>query len=178
MTVDKIDNSLSSQNLLNERLKEAASGKKTNVHNINAYSTSDVNNSSSDSMVFSDDAKKLQETEVILRNALQKLHEMDEINEDSLNDINEKLADDFYSNNDEVGNELADLLIPENEMRENIQKRMKADEFVDQISKFDEEETPIDNEKLAGIKEKISSGFYSQDHIISSIADNILTAIQ
>jgi anti-sigma28 factor (negative regulator of flagellin synthesis) len=176
MAVDKIDPRINTQNLLNERLKEAASGKKTNVHNINAYNNKDIDNSS-DSLVFSEDAKKLQETEVILRNALQKLHEMDDVNLDSFSDITEKISDDFYKD-DELSSDIADLIIPESQMRENIQKRIKADEYVDQLSQMDNTELPLDQDKLNLIKEKINSGFYNSPSVSAAIADSILANFQ
>jgi len=53
--------------------------------------------------------------------------------------------------------------------------RFKAEEFIDDIKEFDEENPPIDFNKLNQIKAKIANGFYNQDEVLSDIADNILS---
>ncbi len=175
MTVDKINPGFSTQQILNERLKEATSGKKNSILPMDNEQAKEATGTDKETIVFSDDAKKLQETEVILRNALQKLHEMDEINEDSLSGFSDKVNNRYYENNDEVSMGIADLIIPEEEMRHNIQMRFKAEEYVDDIKEFDEESNPVDFNKLNQIKNKIANGFYSQENVLSDIADNILS---
>ncbi|MDD3367240.1 MAG: hypothetical protein PHS67_08250, partial [Sphaerochaetaceae bacterium] len=95
MAIDKIHTDILSRGIIQESVKEATSGKKDNVKN----SDKEVKKSTlQDSTVFSKDAKKLQETEVILQNALQKLKEMDELNLQKLEGIQSKIDNDFYNN--------------------------------------------------------------------------------
>jgi len=174
MTINKIDPNLNPQKIMNDRTREATSGKKTNIHHLDKIKAREASRTNNDNMDFSDDAKKLQETEVILRNALQKLHEMDEVNSESLSSFRDKLNSDFYSDNEEVDIGIADLIIPEEQMRRNISLRFKAEEYVDDIKEYDFEEPEIDSTKIEQIKAKIANGFYNQENIIANIAENIL----
>lgn len=173
MAVDKINSSMNSHQILNDRLKEAASGKKNSVHAMDAYRNQNVNNSE-DKTIFSDDAKKLQETEVILRSALQKLNEMDEVRTEKLADIMDKINQDFYTDNPELDEELSDLIIPEDELRDIIQKRMNAEEYVDQIHQYDIGHEQIDEEKLKNIREKVAQGYYNKPEVLEKIANELV----
>lgn len=176
MTVDKINTHISNHQILNDRLKEAASGKKTQVLNNSTSDATDANKSS-ESIVFSDDAKKLQETEVILRNALQKLHEMDELNFDAFADLKSAgNQDDIQS--DPYSMDLSELIFTEDEMRSNIQKRMKADEFVEKINDFDKLKQDIDYDKIDAVKAKMASGFYNNPEVADFIAQQITALIR
>ncbi len=173
MAVDKISNSMNSHQILNDRLKEAASGKKSSVLAMDAYRNQNVNDSD-DKTIFSDDAKKLQETEVILRSALQKLNEMDDVRTEKLADVKDKIDQNFYSDNDELDQELAGLIIPESELRDIIQKRMKADEYVDQIHDYDNTNQTINEENIKNIKEKVAQGYYSNPEVLEKIANELV----
>lgn len=175
MTVDKINTHITNHQILNDRLKEAASGKKNQVQNLGTVDAKDANKSS-ESIVFSDDAKKLQETEVILRNALQKLHEMDEIHQDSFGDIKTNAFQEDDLQEDHL--DLSELIFPEEEMRSNIQKRMKADEFVEKINEFDKVKQDIDYNKIDSVKQKIATGFYNQPDVADFIAEQMTALIR
>ncbi|HOE90976.1 MAG TPA: flagellar biosynthesis anti-sigma factor FlgM [Candidatus Cloacimonadota bacterium] len=174
MTINKIYSSNDPQKIINERMQEATSGKKNSIHQLDKTQARDASQAAKGEIVVSEDAKKLQETEVILRNALQKLHEMDEINEESLGVFTNKVKNEFYDDNDDVTIGVADLILPEEQMRRNISIRFKAEEYVDDVKEFDREESDIDYEKIEQVKARIANGYYNQENVVAEIADNLL----
>lgn len=170
MAINKINSDILSRSIIQERVKEATSGKKEKV-DVSKNETKKVN--LQDSAVFSKDAKKLQETEVILQNALQKLHEMDEVNHQKIAGIQDKINSDFYLDEDII-NDFIDDIIPEEEIRKNVSARMQAKKFLPEIKKLDNSDT-ISNDRIEEIRSKISSGFYNSKEITEKIADEMLS---
>jgi len=172
MPIDKINDILSHQTS-QEKAKEATSGKRDKVTEPH----SDTKRISlEDSIIFSDDAKKLQETEVILQNALQQLREMDEINQQNLAGIQQRIENDFYDSV-QVREKVAEEIVPEEQLRATAEKRIAAEKYVAQLSSLDEE-LPIDPAKMDRIKENIASGYYDSDEVLRTIADNLIEIME
>ena len=93
MAINKINNDILSQNITQDSVNRATSGKKEKLQNS---AVEKQKMSLDDITEFSQDAKRLQETEVILQNALDKLREMDEITDSNLSGIREKIKNRFY----------------------------------------------------------------------------------
>ncbi len=169
MAIDKINSDILSRSIVQDRTREATSGKKDNVK----FSDKEIKKSTlQDSSVFSKDAKKLQETEVILQNALQKLKEMDEMNLEKIDGIQVKIDSGFYEN-DEVLNEIIEEIIPEEQLRKSVTYRMQAEKYLTEMNKFDDIKS-IDDTKIKEIRSKISSGFYNSNEVVEKIAQELL----
>jgi len=171
MGIDKI-NDIQGHQISQEKAREATSGKK----NKTSQTPPEVKHTSlEDSLIFSDDAKRLQETEVILQNALQKLKEMDEINDQNLLGIQEKIENNFYLH-EGVLEEVIDSVIPDEHLRATLQKRITAERYVPRLQEMDND-PEIDPVKINAIKDKVASGFYNSSEVLSSIADNLVELI-
>jgi len=129
-----------------------------------------------DISVFSQDARKLQETEVILQNALDKLREMDEITEKNLQGIKERIDNDYYNNN-EVNRKIVNDLFPEKELRRTVERRMKADSYLPELKKLDDLEN-IDEAKLNKVRDRIDNGFYASRQVYDRVADDLLSVLE
>ncbi|MCL2063646.1 MAG: hypothetical protein FWG98_04675 [Candidatus Cloacimonetes bacterium] len=171
MAIDRINNDLQSRNIMQNRVNEATSGKKENVK-PNEVKKANLE----DSVFFSQDAKRLQEIEVILQNALHQLKEMDEINRSNLIGIQEKIDKDFYSNR-EVAGKVIDEIFPEAALRKTIEVRMKAEKYVPELTKLDTENN-LDWAKIDQIKTKVENGYYNSREVIESIADGLIDLLE
>ena len=172
MAIDKI-NDILGRNIMQEGVNKATSGKKDNVQD----SGLELRKAHlEDKTIFSQDARKLQETEVILQGALQKLREMDEINEVNLSLIRDKIDNDFYDN-DEVLSKIVDDIFPERELRNTVEKRMKAEKYVEELNEYDSE-NELDLEKLGIIRERINSGYYDSSEVSERIAEDLLGILE
>ena len=168
MAINKINDDIQSRQITQGRVNEATSGKKEKVQN----SQNEKKKASlEDTQVFSEDAKKLHETEVILQNALVKLHEMDDINQNNLVGIQDKIEDDFYNNN-EVLRKVVDDIFSEEELRSVIERRKLAEKYVMELKKFDQE-AEIDSEKISRIKDRVNSGYYNSKEVESKVAEEL-----
>ena len=168
MAINKINDDIQSRQLTQGRVNEATSGKKEKVNN----SQNEIKKANlEDKTIFSEDAKKLHETEVILQNALVKLHEMDELNQNNILGIQDKIEDDFYSNN-EVLKKVVDDIFTDEELRAVIEKRKVAEKYVVELKKLDQE-TGIDTEKIAKIKERVNNGYYNSQEVIAQVANEL-----
>ena len=169
MPIDKINNDIQSRQIVQNRMNEATSGKKETVQNTH---DSVKKIALDDNVIFSQDAKKLQEIEVILQNALLKLNEMDEINKENLIGITDKMENGFYDNA-EVMEKVITEVFPEEQLRKTIEVRMKAEKFVSEVNKLDSDDQ-IDYAKITQIRERINSGFYNTRDITESVADGLI----
>ena len=170
MTINRINNDIQSRQIAQNRVNEATSGKKeTTKTEENTMSRLE------DKAIFSQDAKKLQEIEVILQNALQILKGMDEVNETNLIGIQDKIDSDFY-NKKEVAGKVVDEIFSEADLRKTIEVRMRAERYVPELNKLDAE-TPLDLAKIEQIKSKVASGFYNSREVIESIADGLVNLL-
>jgi hypothetical protein len=173
MAINKINNDILSQRVTQDSVNRATSGKKDILQNS---ATEKQKMSLDDIPVFSQDAKRLQETEVILQNALGKLREMDEITESNLLGIKDKIKGNFYEN-DTVAGKIVDDLFPEQEMRNRVEKRMKAESYLSDLKKMDDIET-IDEKKINQIRDRIDNGFYSSRKVFDAVAEDLLSVLE
>jgi len=172
MAIDKIINDIQSRQIIQNRANEATSGKKEKTRSVED-STDRIK--LEDRVTFSQDAKKMQEIEIILQNALHKLHEMDEINHADIGDIKVKLESGFYDQND-VAESIINDIFPEEELRKIVEKRIKAGSYLGELHKLDTY-SQIDRDKIDNIKEKINSGFYDTKEVASKTADEIISIL-
>jgi len=169
MAIDKVSNDILNRPVGNESVNKATSGKKETVKG----SENELRKTGlEDKVVFSQDARKLQETEVILQSALQKLHEMDELIENDLSGIKNKIDDGFYSRNDVLGKVIDDVF-PEQQLRNTVERRMKAETYLPELNRLDEMDT-IDEKRLSEIAKRIDSGFYSSREVLGRVADELV----
>jgi hypothetical protein len=173
MAINKINNDILSQRVTQDSVNRATSGKKEQLH---SSATEKQKMSLEDISVFSQDAKRLQETEVILQNALGKLREMDEITESNLLGIRDKINSKFYEN-DSITGKIVDDLFPERELRNTVEKRLKAESYLPDLKKLDDVET-LDEKKLNVIRDRIDSGFYASRKVFDSVADDLLSVLE
>jgi hypothetical protein len=129
-----------------------------------------------DMTIFSQDARRLQETEVILQNALHRLHEMDEIRESELLGIKERIDSEFYYS-DEVFEKVIDDIFPEQELKKIVEKRIKAESYLTEVKRLDEE-NELDLAKLLKIKERINSGYYSSDEVLNRVVEDLANVLE
>ena len=166
MAIDKITDILS-RPISQEKVREATSGKKEKTQDS---SSEVVRTTLEDKSIFSEDAKRLQETEVILQNALQILQEMDEVNHENLIGVKERLNTDFY-NDEKVLEKVVDDIFPEQQLRNSVEKRTRAEKYVAKLNEMDDGE--VNSAKLDEIKDKISNGYYDTTDVIDSLAETL-----
>ncbi len=122
-------------------------------------------------------ARLLQKTESILRNALDSLHDFDNLRNDKLADVKSHIDDNFI-NSEFVKNKTADRILEDNpdfmnqiRASESFKKNMVTLQYG-----FSENEMSND-EKITEIKEKLKNNFYSNDAVkeetINKLLDNI-----
>jgi len=172
MPIDKVNDILSHQTS-QEKAREATSGKRDKATEAHSEAK---RTSLEDKIVFSDDAKKLQETEVILQNALQQLREMDEVNRQNMAGIQQRIENNFYAS-EKVAERVAEGVVPEELLRATAEKRITAEKYVSQLSRLDEE-MAIDTAKIDRIKENIANGYYDTDDVLHTIADNLIEIME
>jgi predicted small metal-binding protein len=170
MAIDKISSDIQSRQIIHGRVNEATSGKKEKV---DSSVSSPKKASLGDHAMFSQDARRLQEIEVILQNALQKLHEMDDINKDNLAGIHGKIEEKFYDQK-MVAEVIADDIFPEEQLRKTVEQRMIAEKYTAELKKLDTEES-IDLAKIDLIKERVKNGYYNNSQeVASAVAESLL----
>ena len=172
MAVNKINDDILSREIIQGRIPPATSGKKEETQEAaEAHKKTDLH----DVAIFSDDARRLQETEVILQNALQKLNEMDEIQHANLAEFKEKIDHGFY-NQDDILEKVVDEMFSEDELRSIINKRMTDEQYVAELKKMDAEYAQ-DEAKLEKIRDRIQSGYYNSPEVAEKIADELIDLI-
>ncbi|MCL1826844.1 MAG: hypothetical protein FWG20_02280 [Candidatus Cloacimonetes bacterium] len=169
MAINRIIDDIQSQKITQDGVNKATSGKKEKVGNNTDQRKTD---SLEDKSVLSEDALKLQATEVILQTALQKLHEMDQINDTNFADIKEKIQDDFYSS-DQVLEQVVNDIFTDEEIHSLVEKRQIAQKYITELHKLDEADT-LGEEKVALVKERLASGYYDSDEIIDQVAGELV----
>ncbi len=123
-------------------------------------------------------ARLLQKTESILRNALDSLHDLDNVRNDKLSDVKSHIEDNFI-NSDFVKNKTIDNLLEENpdfidqiKGSESFKKNMVTLKYG-----FSDDEL-TDNEKIAQIKERMKNNFYSNESVKKETIDKLLDSLE
>ncbi|MEA1973878.1 MAG: hypothetical protein U9N34_11390 [Candidatus Cloacimonadota bacterium] len=129
----------------------------------------------SDVLKFSSKAKKLQESESILRKALQKIESFEQIRNEDLSEVSKRIDSDYY-NSDEFAEELSRKIFSDNDL-ENIVSEKKAIRNLTKKLEEANNSEEIDEQKMKDIREKIENGFYNNPDILSNTADKIINLI-
>lgn len=177
MAVDTTVTQVGSNPTVQEKVREAAleQGSSKRVDKTRLDKTED---SQQDSVVFSDKAKQLQETEQILRFALKKLEQLDEIRRDKLADVRDRVDSGYYLS-DEVDDEVANRVFSREEIRQVIQREQEVERWTQSVKQLDTEDSvEVDLEKIRAIREKIAAGEYDSPEILDKTAEKILEIIR
>ncbi|MDD3050719.1 MAG: flagellar biosynthesis anti-sigma factor FlgM [Candidatus Cloacimonetes bacterium] len=175
MTVNKIITSYPTQNVLNDRISDVKSRKSKDSVSLNDKDSERLSNSD---LQLSDNAKKLQETEAILRNALQKLQDFDDIREEDFSEIKDKIDAGFYEA-DKIKDELSSRILNDNEILAMARTKIEEKFYLQKLRDFQQaEDNSIDLEKIERIKQKISQGLYDDPETLIKTADSIFDIIK
>ena len=175
MPIDRISTNIPNRNITQGRVNEATSGKKENVQSSAVHENNIKNARLEDKIMFSQDAQKLQQIEVILQTALQKLNEMDEIHRDNLHLIQDKIDTGFYDQQ-EVKEKIISEIFPEEDLRKKIEVRMKAESYVPNLKKIESEQN-IDIDRKEEIKKKIEDGYYYSKEVTENVSNGIISLL-
>ena len=168
MAINRINDDIQSRRITQEGVNKATSGKKEETKKANADKTESSN---IDKSVLSEDAKKLQQTEALLQNALKKLHQMDEVNHDNFQEIKAKIEENYYED-DEILKNVIDDIFSNQEINNIIEKRKNAEKYVSELKKLDED-IPLDHSKITKIKQQVNEGYYDRPEIIAKVANEL-----
>ncbi len=174
MTVDKVINHIGTQSVAQERLKEAA--EKSSLKKQDKVSQSEIT-SEQDRAEFSDQAKQLQETEKILQFALEKLEKYDEVRNDKLVDVQDRLDSDYYFG-DDIDEQISEKIISPRELLNTVRNNMEVREYMDRFKEMDSIEEDIDQEKLIEIRNRVAQGYYDDPEVLNQTADRILELLR
>ena len=180
MTIEKINSNSVSQQIQSEKLTETAVAAAKKKKAAEAYKN-EVVAPNTDSVEISDKAKQYQETEAILRSALQKLHELDDIRNEKLSDVDTKVDSDYY-NSDEFNSLLADQVLQDSSISDDAAKTLMVEKYVEKLKSMDSESiaTESDVTETDNIQSKITEEIKpkedegnSTDNIQSKITEEI-----
>ncbi|PID27497.1 MAG: hypothetical protein CSB55_08920 [Candidatus Cloacimonadota bacterium] len=168
MSVNNINNDLALRQINREQVQKTDKKKaSSNAKAEKAYGAKEK-----DRVIFSSKAKKLQETESILRFALKKLESLDEISE------KRKIELQRFNNDDEITEEkirvISENIISDKLINENIRQNKEILKYVHQIKELDKMPEDDISPKIEEIKAKIESGFYDKPEVLNKIASRIL----
>ncbi len=171
MTVDKIVSQISQHSILNDKTKEVANNKK---NRIEKDSNRIANDSNSDKVDFSSKAKKLQETESMLRFAMEKLESLDEVRNEKLDEVRENIEKGFYFS-DQFDEIVSDKIFSNKEIANEVQKNVQKNKYLSDVKRIDKGlEEKIDLTKINDIKQKVANGFYDSQEAIEGTVDKIM----
>ncbi len=168
MVVDKVNNASIGQQVTNERLSDIAHKKGRAIKQ-----EQDVQeNQNAETVQISPQAKKLQETESILRFALQKLDDLDELRQEKLQDVQKKIDKNYYFT-EQFNQDLAESIIPDSEIDSIILKKAQIENYTQKLNKMDQNVEKTDQDKLSEISNKISNGYYDNINVNDVVADTL-----
>jgi hypothetical protein len=170
MVIHKIDSNHEIFRTSREKINENKKEKKND--SVKSEKTQNNNNVS-----LTNKARLLQKTESILRNALDSLHDFDNLRNDKLADVKSHIEDNFI-NSEFVRNKTADRILDENpdfinQIRESeaFKKNMVTLKYG-----FSDNEVS-NNDKIVQIKERLKNNFYSNESVkketIEKLLDNL-----
>jgi len=175
MGVDKINSSYSTQQILNEKLKESRNEPESKVRKDNQLTHSERLKDSE--LLLSDDARKLQETEAILRNALHKLEDFDEIREEEFKEIKDKISQGFYQT-EQLDEEISRRLFSDDELINMAKQKIESNYYLNRLKEIDKySQNDVNSEKVAEIKQKIADGFYDRPETLRNVAEELIKTI-
>jgi hypothetical protein len=168
MSIDQITNDLAARQIRQEQAQKTANKKSA----ANSKANSAYETKGQDQVVFSSKAKQLQETESILRFALEKLETLDEISEDRKTELSGIDSQAQLDNLDLKA--LSENIIPDQRIAENIKQNKEVLKYVHQIEKLDQVPEEDISSKIDEIQARIESGYYDKPETLNKIADRIL----
>ena len=171
MTVDKILNDVAANVTVQDRLekiRKARDEKATGAANKEAARTAD-------NADLSSRAKRLQETERILRFALERLEQFDEVRQEKLDEVNGKLQGDYYYSPD-VDGEISERIFSDEELQERVRNTQQMRQFLEDVHQMDDQaaEEEIDQTRLDAIRQRVQDGFYDSEEVLGKVADRLL----
>lgn len=169
MTVDKINPQLPGNLGIQDKQKELRLDPKNRLRLNEQLQKLDQ----SDKADISEKAKKLQETEHILRFALEKLERFDQQRTDQFEDIHDRIDSDFYTSG-QIDEELSERIFSNEQLQRVVQRNLDIRQHVASLKDIDANEPPIDEDKLASIRNRVQSGFYNDPDVLEQTADRIL----
>ncbi len=168
MAIDKIINSIGTNSIAQNKVQNTKDQKIEDRNTEKVSSGSE----STDEVSFSSKAKRLQETEQILRFALERLEQFDEVRNEKLEDVKDKIDSNYYFN-DQVSDKVSENMFSDRVIRESIEKQIRVKEYVDKLKQADADEAD-NSTRLSAIKDRIDSDFYNDEEIIEKTADKLL----
>ncbi len=170
MTVDKVINHIGTQTALKEAAEKVKASK-------NEKTTQAEITSEQDRVEFSDQAKQLQETEQILRFAMEKLEKYDELRSDKLDEVREKLDSDFYYG-DDLNEDISEKIISPRELMNTVRDNLEVREYMNRFEEMDAVEEEVDTEKLVEIRNRIAEGFYDDPEVLDKTAEKLIELLR
>ncbi len=174
MTVDKVMNHIGTQAAAQDRIKEAADKAKASK---NDKATRAEITSEQDRVEFSDQAKQLQETEQILRFAMEKLEKYDEVRSEKLDEVRERLESDFYFGED-MNEDISQKIISPRELMNTVRDNLEVREYMNRFEEMDAVEEEIDTEKLVEIRNRVAEGYYDDPEILDKTAEKLIELLR
>ena len=170
MVIHKIDSNHEIFRSSHDKIKEKNREKK--INSAKSETTKITKN-----VTLTNKARLLQKTESILRNALDALHDFDNLRNDKLVDVKSHIEDNFI-NSEFVKNKTADNILNENpdfmnqiRFSESFKKNLETLKYG-----FSDNEMSND-EKITSIKEKLKNNFYANDSVkeetVNKLIDNL-----
>lgn len=171
MTVDKISSDIAANPALQEKIDKVRKNrqeKATRAENLEAAQ-------SADNASLSDEARKLQETERILRFALERLEQFDEVRQEKLEGVADRLDSDFYFS-EEVNGEVSERIFSDEEVKAQVERNQQMRQFLGDVHQIDEQmqAEDVDTAKLDTIRQRIANGFYDSEEVLASVADRLM----
>ncbi len=174
MTVDKVSNHIGTQAAAQDRIKEAAD--KVKAKKSDTVASQEIT-SEQDRVEFSDQAKQLQETEQILRFAMEKLEKYDEVRNEKLVDVQDKLDSDFYYG-DDLNEQISEKIISPRELQDTVRGNLEVREYMSKFEEMDSVEDEIDNEKLVEIRNRVAQGYYDDPEVLEKTAEKLIELLR
>jgi len=171
MAVDKIISEIAANATVQDRLdtvRKVRDEKATSAQNKEAAA-------SQDNTDLSSEARKLQETERILRFALERLEQFDEVRHEKLDEITTKLDGNFYSSED-INGEVSERIFSDEELQERVRRNQQMRGILEDVRQMDEQSqsVEVDMEKIKAIRAKVDEGFYNSEEVLGQVADRLL----
>jgi hypothetical protein len=173
MTVDKLNLTLGTGATNLDKLSSQSVEAKVRSLKVNSEQTA---TGTTDSVEFSAQAKGLQETEKVLRFALEKLESFDDVRQERLSDVQDRINQDFYMD-DDIDEAVSERMFSNQEIAQVARRHLEVKQQLDNLHAIDNEETPIDEDKLQSIRDRVAAGYYNDPEVIEATADKLLETI-
>ncbi len=170
MTLDKIISEIGANPTVQEKIEKA----KTSADKTSSKTKSETT-AQSDNADLSSQARKLQETERILRFALERLEQFDEVRQEKLDVASDRLESDYYSS-EEVNEAISDKIFSQEELQEKVCNHQQMSQFLTDVQSMDAQQQSgeVDEAKLDEIRSRIKSGYYENEDVMGVVADRLM----